>query len=95
MIQAQGIIFKMVVYKFINFLTTPQTIFCLIIIKPCYQVEESRHEKSQARLKEKIKKLEEKAVGDKPWQMGGEVAAPVRSHNFHCRNNTLTENPNL
>ena len=50
---------------------------------------ESRHEKSQARLKEKIKKLEEKAIGDKPWQMGGEVAAPVRSHSFQCRNNTL------
>ena len=41
-------------------------------------VESSSHEKSQSRLKEKIKKLEERAVSDKPWQMGGEVAAPLR-----------------
>jgi len=41
----------------------------------------STHEKSQSRLKDRIKKLEEKAVGDKPWQMGGEVAAPLRPEN--------------
>merc|ERR1719422_2362822 len=39
----------------------------------------SSHEVSEERLAKKISRLEENAVGEKPWQMGGEVAAPVRS----------------
>lgn len=41
----------------------------------------STHEIAQERLAKKISKLEEKAVADKPWQMGGEAAAPVRPEN--------------
>merc|ERR1719175_209529 len=32
-------------------------------------------------MRKRIKKLEEMAVGEKAWQMGGEVAAPVRPEN--------------
>ena len=39
---------------------------------------ESRHEKAEERLKKRIQRLEEMAIGDKPWQMTGEVAAPIR-----------------
>ena len=38
----------------------------------------SKHEKTEERMRKRIKKLEEMAVGEKAWQMGGEVAAPVR-----------------
>jgi len=41
----------------------------------------SSHEVSEERLARKISRLEENAVGVKPWQMGGEVAAPVRPEN--------------
>jgi len=41
----------------------------------------STHEVSEERLARKISRLEENAVGAKPWQMGGEVAAPVRPEN--------------
>merc|ERR1712025_1457966 len=41
----------------------------------------SSYEIAQERLKKKISHLEEAAVGEKPWQMGGEVAAPVRPEN--------------
>jgi len=41
----------------------------------------SNHEVAQERLAKKISRLEENAVGAKPWQMGGEVAAPVRPEN--------------
>jgi len=41
----------------------------------------STHEIAKERLKKKISHLEEAAVGEKPWQMGGEVAAPVRPEN--------------
>jgi len=41
----------------------------------------SSHEVSEERLARKISRLEENAVGAKPWQMGGEVAAPVRPEN--------------
>jgi len=41
----------------------------------------SSHEVAQERLAKKISRLEENAVGAKPWQMGGEVAAPVRPEN--------------
>ena len=41
----------------------------------------SSHEVSEERLAKKISRLEENAVGEKPWQMGGEVAAPVRPEN--------------
>merc|ERR1719466_615218 len=41
----------------------------------------SNHEVAQERLAKKIGRLEEVAVGAKPWQMGGEVAAPVRPEN--------------
>merc|ERR1712025_819886 len=41
----------------------------------------SDNEVSEERLAKKISKLEERAVGAKPWQMGGEVAAPVRPEN--------------
>merc|ERR1719186_238659 len=41
----------------------------------------SNHEVAQERLAKKIGRLEEVAVGVKPWQMGGEVAAPVRPEN--------------
>jgi len=44
-------------------------------------VVKSSHEVSEERLAKKISKLEERAVGAKPWQMGGEVAAPVRPEN--------------
>merc|ERR1719234_1674649 len=45
------------------------------------EVTKSSHEKAQERLAKKISKMEEAAVGDKSWQMGGEVAAPVRPEN--------------
>jgi len=41
----------------------------------------SKHEKTEERMRKRIKKLEEMAVGEKAWQMGGEVAAPVRPEN--------------
>eukprot|EP00092_Neocalanus_flemingeri_P031592 GFUD01034310.1.p1 GENE.GFUD01034310.1~~GFUD01034310.1.p1 ORF type:complete len:666 (+),score=304.77 GFUD01034310.1:38-2035(+) len=41
----------------------------------------SNHEVAQERLAKKISRLEENAVGAKPWQMGGEVAAPMRQEN--------------
>jgi len=41
----------------------------------------SNHEVTEERLAKKISRLEEVAVGDKPWQMSGEVAAPVRPEN--------------
>jgi len=41
----------------------------------------SSHELAQERLKKKISHLEEAAVGEKPWQMGGEIGAPVRPEN--------------
>ena len=45
------------------------------------EVVKSSHEKAQERLAKKISKMEEAAVGDKSWQMGGEVTAPVRPEN--------------
>ena len=45
------------------------------------QVLKSKHELQQERLAKKIAHLEEAAVGSKPWQMGGEVAAPARAEN--------------
>ena len=45
------------------------------------EVVKSSHEVSQERLERKISKLEEAAVGEKAWQMGGEVSAPVRPEN--------------
>jgi len=42
---------------------------------------ESTHQKNQARLKKKIDNMEAAAIEDKPWQLGGEVAAPVRPEN--------------
>ena len=45
------------------------------------QVVKSKHELQQERLAKKIAHLEEAAVGSKPWQMGGEVAAPSRAEN--------------
>ena len=44
-------------------------------------VVKSSHEIAQERLAKKIGKMEEAAVGDKDWQMGGEVSAPVRPEN--------------
>lgn len=41
----------------------------------------SSHEIAEERLAKKISRLEENAVGAKPWQMGGEVAAPIRPEN--------------
>jgi len=41
----------------------------------------SNHEVAQERLAKKISRLEDVAIGAKPWQMGGEVAAPVRPEN--------------
>merc|ERR1712025_1046324 len=41
----------------------------------------SSYEIAQERLKKKISHLEEAAVGEKSWQMGGEVSAPVRPEN--------------
>jgi len=41
----------------------------------------SSHELAQERLQAKIINLEKNAVSDKPWQMGGEAAAPVRPEN--------------
>jgi len=45
------------------------------------EVPKSSHEIAKERLDKKISRLEEVAVGEKPWQMGGEVAAPVRPEN--------------
>ena len=45
------------------------------------QAPKSKHELQQERLAKKIAHLEETAVGAKPWQMGGEVAAPARGEN--------------
>merc|ERR550539_1658494 len=45
------------------------------------EVVKSSHEVSLERLARKISKLEEAAVGEKAWQMGGEVSAPVRPEN--------------
>merc|ERR1719510_1198822 len=45
------------------------------------EVVKSSHEVSQERLARKISRLEEAAVGEKAWQMGGEVSAPVRPEN--------------
>ena len=45
------------------------------------EVAKSSHEVSKERLAKKISKLEEVAVGEKAWQMGGEVSAPVRPEN--------------
>ena len=44
-------------------------------------VAKSSHEVANERLAKKINKMEEAAVGDKAWQMGGEVSAPVRPEN--------------
>ena len=44
-------------------------------------VVKSSHEVAQERLAKKISKMEEAAVGEKSWQMGGEVSAPVRPEN--------------
>jgi len=41
----------------------------------------SSHEVIEERLAKKISRLEEVAIGEKPWQMTGEVAAPVRPEN--------------
>ncbi len=41
----------------------------------------STHEEAQLRLKKKIKQIEDDAVGEKPWQMQGEVAGPARPEN--------------
>jgi len=42
---------------------------------------ESSHQKNQARLKKKIDNMEAAAIEEKAWQLGGEVAAPVRPEN--------------
>ena len=44
-------------------------------------VVKSSHEIAQERLAKKINKMEEAAVGDKDWQMVGEVSAPTRPEN--------------
>jgi len=41
----------------------------------------SSHEIAEERLAKKIGRLEEAAVGEKAWQMGGEAGAPVRPEN--------------
>merc|ERR1719449_433427 len=41
----------------------------------------SSHEVAEERLAKKISHLEEAALAEKPWQMAGEVAAPVRQEN--------------
>jgi len=41
----------------------------------------SKFELEQERLQKKIQTLEENALSDKPWQMSGEAAAPVRPEN--------------
>lgn len=41
----------------------------------------SSHELALEKLQKKITNLEENAVSEKPWQMGGEAAAPVRPEN--------------
>ena len=41
----------------------------------------SSHQLSQDRLARKISRLEEEALGEKAWQMAGEVSAPVRPEN--------------
>ena len=44
-------------------------------------IVKSTHEVTQDRLAKKINKMEEAAISDKSWQMGGEVSAPVRPEN--------------
>ena len=44
-------------------------------------VTKSSHEVAEERLVRKISRLEEVAVGSKPWQLGGEVAASLRQEN--------------
>ena len=41
----------------------------------------STHEKSVAKLQKHIDQLEDAAVSEKPWQLGGEAAAPIRPEN--------------
>lgn len=41
----------------------------------------STHEERQDRLKKRIARLEEKSMGDKPWQLKGEVRATSRPEN--------------
>lgn len=41
----------------------------------------SAFEERQSRLKKKIGIMEEEAVGDKPWQLTGEIAGPARPEN--------------
>lgn len=41
----------------------------------------SSHEEAQIRLKKKIKRLEEEAISEKPWQLRGEIAGPARPDN--------------
>merc|ERR1712243_477018 len=41
----------------------------------------SSHEVAEERLAKKISHLEDKALAEKPWQMAGEVSAPVREDN--------------
>ena len=45
------------------------------------EIAKSSHEVATDRLTRKISRLEETAVGSKPWQMGGEVAAGLRQEN--------------
>lgn len=45
------------------------------------QENKSTFEAAQARLRKKIKAMEEDAVGEKPWQMTGEITGPARPEN--------------
>lgn len=42
---------------------------------------QSSHEERQDRLKKRMERLEEKSIGDKPWQLKGEVRATARPEN--------------
>lgn len=41
----------------------------------------SSHEERQERLKQRMERLEQKSIGDKPWQLKGEVKASSRPEN--------------
>lgn len=49
--------------------------------EPDGELVRSSHEAEQERLARRVGRLEEAAVGAKPWQLGGEVAAGTRQEN--------------
>ncbi|OQV16030.1 U3 small nucleolar ribonucleoprotein MPP10 [Hypsibius exemplaris] len=70
-------------YKYDDFFDPPPGAAQLgpLLKAPVRAAEKSTFEKRQEKLKDRIKEMEEEAVSEKPWQLGGEVSATKRPEN--------------